>query len=106
MSLSEFRYNKKRKHYAYLYKAIGNVVLNVTLTTKPYRIVHNKQRPNIKLYKHPNSNSTKDVYVIPYVYVDSLTSFTSKIYKWSFISNDKRKIKRIRKAFYKRKSQL
>lgn len=102
MSLSEFRWNKKRNHYTYSFKAIGDLRLNIILTTKPYRIVHGKIKKNIKLSRHPNPNSTKEAFVIPFVYVDYATSFFDKIYKWSFDRNDKRIIK---KSWEYKKSQ-
>ena len=97
MSLSEFRYNKKRKHYAYLFKDVGSRRKNIVLTSKEFRVYRKKIKRNIKLYKHPNPNSLKVVYVIPYVYVDSLSSFDNKNLNWKFHPNDKRKIKRIKK---------
>jgi hypothetical protein len=75
MSTSEFRWNKKRKHYAYLFKGIGNLRFNLIITTKQYRFVKGKCRANIKLYKHPNPNSAKSAFVIPFVYIDSCTVF-------------------------------
>ena len=97
MSLSEFRYNKKRKHYSYLFKAFGSRRKNIVLTTKPYRVEHNKLKKNVELYKHPNNNSDKKVYVVPIIYNDDESSFDSKRLNWSFDQNDKRRIKRIKK---------
>ena len=107
MSRSEFRWNKKRKHYAYLFKDEGKLVLNIIITTKPVRLVHGKTKANIKLYKHPNPNCAKDAYIIPYVFLDDFLSFYTKIYNWDFNVNDKRKIKRIKRRFKShKKSQL
>ena len=97
MSRSEFRYNKKRKHYAYLFKDLGVFRKNILLSTKPYRIVRGKQKKNVLLFKHPNKNETTVVYVIPYVYIDHYTSFDTNALLWFFDKNDKRKIKRIKK---------
>ena len=107
MSRSEFRWNKKRKHYAYLFKDKGNFVFSIVITTKPYRLVHGKAKANVRLLKHPNPRSNKIAFLIPYVYVDDLVSFFEKVYKWQFDRNDKRKVKRIKKRLqtYK-KSQL
>ena len=44
MSLSEFRFNKKRKHYAYLFKQIGLFRKNILFTSKPIRIWKGKTR--------------------------------------------------------------
>ena len=99
MSRSEFRYNKKRKHYSYLYKDVGSKVKNIVLSTKPFRKVHGTNKKNVKLYKHPDPNNKKEVYVIPYVYIDESTSFNEKRRNWNFDKNDKRKIKRIKKKY-------
>ena len=64
MAISEFRWNKKRQHYSYLFKQLGDYRKNILLSTKPKVIDKrkNKEAINIKLYKHPNPNSNKDVY--------------------------------------------
>ena len=103
MSRSEFRWNKKRKHYACLFKDKGNLRFNIIITTKQNRIVKGKIKANIKLFKHPNPNCHKDVYVIPFVYLDSFLSFYEKVYKWNFDINDKRMVKRIKKQSNKNK---
>ena len=95
MSRSEFRYNRKRKHYAYLFKDYKDYKGNILLSTKPYRKWHNKTKKNIKLYKHPNSNSKVQAYIISIIYIDHIDSFDLKKYDWRFNINDKRKIKRI-----------
>ena len=107
MARSEFRFNKKRKHYSYLFKDIGNLRLNFVLSTKPTRIVNSKNKRNIKLFKHPDQNDLRDVYIIPYVYIDASESFGEKMVGWQFDKNDKRKIKRLKKKrFNHKKSQL
>ena len=106
MSRSEFRWNKKRRHYAYLFKDLDDKCLNIVLTTKPTRIVKGKQKRNVKLFRHPNPNSIKNAYVIPFIYVDLFSSFYDKVYKWRFDKNDKRMIKRTKTNWRKiRKSQ-
>ena len=97
MSRSEFRWNKKRKHYAYLFKDCGKQVFSIVISTKPYRMMHGKAKANIKLVRHPNPNCLKTAYLIPYVYVDELLSFFDKVYRWNFDKNDKRKVKRIKR---------
>lgn len=97
MSTSEFRYNKKRKHYAYLFKTIGVYRKNILLSTKPLRIWRGKIKNNIKLSKHPNPNCIKAVYVVPIIYVDYVGSFYPQVLKWKFDKNDKRLIKRIKR---------
>ena len=97
MSTSEFRYNKKRKHYSYLFKSIGTYRKNIVISSKPFRKRHSIVKKNIVLYKHPNPNSKQTVYVIPYVYIDNINAFDNKILNWRFHQNDKRKIKRIKR---------
>ena len=97
MSRSEFRWNKRRKHYSYLFKDVGSKRKNIVLTTKPFRKEHHKQKRNVKLYKHPNENSKKQVYIVPIIYCDDADSFDLKKLKWKFHPNDKRKIKRLKK---------
>ena len=47
MSISEFRYNKKRKHYAYLFKTIGLKRKNILITSKPFVIKHKNGRSDM-----------------------------------------------------------
>ena len=105
MSRSEFRWNKKRKHYAYLFKDLGDMVANILLTTDCIFIdKKNGKRiifKNIKLYRHPNPNKSKEeiYYIVNHrPYIDKLSSFSENVYKhWSWHKNDKRKIKRLKK---------
>ena len=106
MSTSEFRYNKKRKHYAYIFKAHGFKRKNILISSKPLMIEkkHKKNRLktkitiNIILYRHPNPSKEGSYYVIPKIYVDDITAFDSVVLKkWTFDKNDKRKIKRIKR---------
>ncbi|MBR5997245.1 MAG: hypothetical protein IK028_04395 [Bacilli bacterium] len=101
MSLSKFRFNKRRKHYSYSFKKkkIRRKTLteNILLTSKPTRKRHERVEKNVKLYKHPNPNCSKEVYLIPIVYRDEEFSFDTKELKWKFHPNDKRKVKRIKK---------
>ena len=102
MSRSEFRYNKKRKHYSYLFKDAGQKCKNIVLTSKPFRKDHRTIKKNLRLFKHPNPNSNKQAFVIPIIYFDDLVSFDGKTLKWRFDKNDKRTIKRIKR---RRKAQ-
>ena len=97
MSRSGFRYNRKRKHYSYLFKDLGTKRKIIILSSKPFRKVRKKIKKNIKLYRHPNPCSNKEVCVIPFVYIDDITSFEEKKRNWKFHPNDKRIIKRIKK---------
>ena len=40
LARSEFRLNKKRKHYSYLHKDIGSKRLNILITSKPVVVKH------------------------------------------------------------------
>lgn len=102
MSRSEFRYNKKRKHYSYLFKDNGLYRKNLILSTKPY-IKKKKKNGKIKifnnvpLYRHPNPKDNTKLYVDKRVYNDHINSFDSKKEdSWKFDINDKRKIKRLK----------
>lgn len=102
MSTSEFRYSKKRKHYAYLFKSKGEIRLSILLSTK--KITKNKKfgkeilTLNIPLLKHPNPLSDKNAFLIDKVYFDKIETFDEKVLKtWNFEKNDKRKVKRIKR---------
>ena len=97
MARSEFRYNRRRKHYSYLFKDHGERIMNFVLTSKPYRKEHKKIKKNTKLYRNPNPKNSNDSYLIPIVYNDSIDSFDERILKWNFHPNDKRKVKRLKK---------
>ena len=99
MSRSEFRWNKKRKHYAYIHKDIGRKRINILISSKLF--VFRKGKivfVNVPLYRHPNSKYKSQFYLVPRNYIDNLESFGSKVYiSWTFDKNDKRKVKRIKK---------
>ena len=103
MSKSEFRWNKKRKHYSYIFKDYGIVYLNILITSKQFMVEKKNKRKvriikNICLLHHPNPNKEGVFYVIPKIYFDKHDSFDIKVYPWSWNYNDKRKIKRIKKS--------
>lgn len=98
MSRSEFRWNKRRKHYSYLHKDDGDKRINILISSKPcVKRKGKKILKNVHLHKHPNKDKNGKFYVIPRNFVDDKDSFDEKIYKWSRDRNDKRKIKRIKK---------
>ena len=97
MTRSEFRWNKRRKHYAYLFKDVGQKRKNIVLSSKPTRKWKGKTKMNIKLYRHPNIKNKMDVYIIPVIYIDGIEVFGEKQLDWNFDVNDKRTIKRIKK---------
>lgn len=107
MALSEFRFNKKRKHYAYLHKKIGGKRVNILISTKPVMVrrkYKNKKKKvkvimtNVPLFHHPNPEKDGQFYLIPVNYVDDAVVFEEKEYRtWCFNKHDKRKVKRIKK---------
>ena len=102
MSKSEFKYNKKRKHYAYSHKKRGLKEENILITSKPYVMKRKRGRErivleNVPLYHHPSINKEGQFYVIPRNYLDDSSSFDDKVYEWNWDTNDKRKIKRIKR---------
>lgn len=100
---NKFRFNKKRKHYSYIFKIKNGYCLNILLTTKSESIhkKHGKTKivRNIKLYKHPNLRRidvTAFIYNHP-PYVDAIESFDDKQLDWKWDVNDKRNVKRMKK---------
>ena len=107
MSRSEFKWNKKRKHYSYLFKDVGNKRKNILLHTDPSKKKdwnHKKQKvfekTHVKLHRHPNPSKSKDetFYVETRHYLDNESSFDGRVYNWKWDKNEKRKIKRIKKG--------
>lgn len=107
MSRSEFRWNKKRKHYAYLFKDKGEYRKNILLHSDPaknktisLKKIMEFKKKNTKLYRHPNplKNDDSIYYVENRIYADHTNSFDEREYKWNWDKNDKRKIKRIKKG--------
>ena len=106
MSRSEFRWNKKRRQYAYLFKDLGDYRKNILITTDS-KLVEKKHKKvvikiNIKLTQHPNPNKRddgKDYYLVNHrPYVDHKDSFMPHVYiNWKWNINDKRKVKRIKR---------
>ena len=106
MSRSEFRWNKKRKHYAYLFKDNGDYRKNILISTDEKLKDKKKGRTieinNINLYEHPNPNKKndgKEYYLVNHKpYYDHKDSFAPQIYKnWDWSRQDKRKVKRLKK---------
>ena len=100
MSRSEFRYNKKRKHYAYLFKDVGTKRKCILITSKPIMVERKHKRnrmvKNVLLFHHPNLFKEGTFYLIPKVYIDEIICFDERIYQWFWDINDKRKVKRIK----------
>ena len=98
-----FKFNKKRKHYAYIYRIKNGWCYNIILTTQESSIQkkHGKTQliKNIRLFRHPNPNK-QGLIVFIYnhpPYIDFIDSFDFKELKWKWHSNDKRKVKRFKK---------
>lgn len=94
MAKSEFRWNKKRKHYAYLFKDLGDYRKNLLIHSDPSKKEgwnKNKFREFDKkytrLFRHPNPNKSvnEKYYIENRVYVDHQKSFHSRIYPWNGI---------------------
>ena len=107
MSRSEFRWNKKRKHYSYLFKKMGLLVKNILVHSDPSSKSNwNKEKQkdfekkHVKLFRHPNPNKNgkETFYVEKRIYMDPEDSFHERKYPWSWNKNDKRLIKRIKKG--------
>lgn len=102
---TEFRYNRKRKHYSYIYGFKGDYRQNLLLSTKPTRNVKRfgktKIKNNVKLSKHPNPKSNKQVYIINQRYLDHKNSF-GNLLNWLFSTKeDRKKAKKIKKGKWK-----
>ena len=103
-----FSYNKKRKHYAYIFKQKGDYRKNLLLSTKRERNVKifgkRKKFKNVPLFEHPNPNKRKlkeKSYLMTQIYTDHKNVFDYPLYKWNFHSFDKRKVKKIKKRKWK-----
>ena len=103
MAISEFRYNKKTKHYSYIVAKNDDYRKNISISTKSKRKKKRKngtyiEYNNILLYKHPNPRTpNKKVYLIPKIEYTHKDSFGRKLSSWKFHNNDKRIVKRIKK---------
>lgn len=100
---TEFRYNRKRKHYSYIYGQKGNLRKNILISSKPEQHLHKNNGKiilikNVPLYKHPNPNSNEQNYLMPRKYVDHKDSFGKQKKSWKFHPFDRRKVKRIKKG--------
>ena len=103
MALSEFRYNKKRKHFSYIFGRKGNLRKNLLLTSKPIKKIKRKkgkyiEKKNVKLYQNPDPNDYSDSYVIPKVYCDDESSFGRLKSNWRFHTYDRLVIKKIKRG--------
>ena len=103
MAMSKFMYNKKRKHYSYIYGQEGNYRKNILLSTKPQEkfIKRGKEKvyDNISIFKHPKHNCVKKVYLINRGYLDHKDSFENVKGEWNWDKNDKRKVKHIKRKY-------
>lgn len=94
MRKSEFRFNRRRKHPAYVYKEVNGKYYSILIT-------HAKQtrnKKNIELHQNPNPKDSSKAYLIKSVVSDKTSSYDKPKRGWFFNRNDKRKVKRIKKA--------
>lgn len=100
MALSEFRYNKRRQHYSYIFGRKGNLRKNLLLTSKSIRKKKKKGKyktyKNVELYQHPNPRKNEKQYIIPKIEYDDSSSFGDRL-NWRFHPYDRLKIKKIKK---------
>lgn len=90
MSISEFRYNKKRKHYSYIFKKMGLKRKNILITSKPIMLekkhknnrIKTKMTINVVLFCHPN-HSKKDSFTL---YLEYISIALIRLMTW-FLKN-------------------
>lgn len=97
MRKQEFRYNKRRGHYSYIYEEDGDVRKHLMLSTKDSQKVKRKGNvyivKNVKLDKHPNPKSNKNVWVMTRRFVDKKNAFDKNARKnWKLTKSDKTKV--------------
>lgn len=95
MAISEFRYNKRRKHPSYIFRKKNNKYHSILIThaEKSHNIA------NVKLHQNPKPTDARDAYLVPKVYKDDVKSYNKQPYQgWKFHPFDKRKVKRIKKG--------
>lgn len=108
MAISEFRYNKKTKHYSYIFSKKGDYRKNILISTKSKRKKKRKngtykEYNNVPLYKHPNPRTPNEkAYLIPKIESTHKDSFGRELRSWKFHNNDKRIVKRIKKGKIKK----
>lgn len=104
MAISEFRYNRKRKHYAYIYGKKGDLRKNLLLSFSPTRKVKKRNGTkkvvkNVKLQRNPNPLVNEPTYVMTKRCTDHKDKFGEKVFTdWSFSPDDRRVIKRLKKG--------
>lgn len=103
MNKKYFGYNKRRKHYAYVYDSDGNLRNNLLLSTKPVVKITKKGKTrfvdNEELYKHPNpnykpKNKNDKVYLVKRKYVDNKDNISVRP-GWFFHEKDIPKVEKI-----------
>ena len=100
---TEFRYNRRRKHYSYIYKQKGDYRYNLLMSSNEYIRRKNKIiGRNVPLYKHPNPNKPNEKsYIMTRRYVDHKNDFGPVKKNWFFHIFDRLKIKKIKKGKWK-----
>ncbi len=94
MAISEFRFNKRKKHPAYVFKKKKDKYYSLTITHSP----KTRNRKNIKLYENPSPEDKRAAYVVKKVAKDNVKSYDKKpLPGWKFHTYDRRNIKRLKK---------
>lgn len=107
VKLPQFRYNRRRKHYSYIFKRSKGKYYNLLLSSKPTEVKTREKRTvvynNVSLTAHPNPNkSNEKQWIVPKVRKDKDFEKTfGKQLSWSFHPQDKWKIKKIKKGKWK-----
>lgn len=70
MALSEFRFNKRKKHPSYVFKKKHDNYNSILIT----HAKKTRNKENIQLYKNPKPNDSSIAYVISKVYKDNISS--------------------------------
>ena len=102
MARSEFRWNKKRKHYAYLFKDCGDYRKNLLIhSNQGFNKCSNSEErkafkhKNTRLFRHPNPNKNADeiYWVENRVYVDHCSHLKEELTNGAgmLMTNDKSK---------------
>ena len=91
MSISQFRFNRRRKHPSYVFNEKDNKYQSLIITHSPVT----RKKNNIRLYKNPNNNDSSTSYIVPKIVSDNKSSYNKPYKNWNFDKNDKRKIKRL-----------
>ena len=94
MALSEFRFNRRRKHPSYVFKKKNNKYHSILIT----HASKTGNKKNVKLYQNPKPNDNTEAYLVPKVYKDDVSSYNRPYNGWRFHTYDRRNVKRIKRG--------